>query len=373
MKLDCNRALLAAACSAASSVIPNKPIQPLLGNILLTVTDGTATLTATDSEVTLVHSVSDVTADGDGKLLLPAKRVSEILKEMRDERVNVVTDKNTIRLRGDFSEFKLPIADPAEFPSNPIFVPERCIEVSGSMLRTMIRRTVFATDPDSGRYALGGVLFDASDIKSVLRLAATDGRRMSVISAPFTQKGDWSAGAVKSVIPPKALSLLGKTVPESNELVSVALLEASAIFATEKTKIWTRLVEGRFPAYLDVIPKAFDLSIDLLAGGLHSIVRQAVILTSEESRGVDFEFSKGKLTLRSQAADVGASEIKMPVSYDGDEVSIRLDPRFVSDFINCLAPETSVTLRMTDEDNPLTLSTPDGSMYLIVPIVRENS
>lgn len=368
MKLDCNRALLAAACSAASSVIPNKPIQPLLGNILLTVTEGTATLTATDSEVTLVHSVSDVTADGDGKLLLPAKRVSEILKEMRDERVNVVTDKNTIRLRGDFSEFKLPIADPAEFPSNPIFVPERCIEVSGSMLRTMIRRTVFATDPDSGRYALGGVLFDVSD---VLRLAATDGRRMSVISAPCTKKGYWTAGSVKSVVPPKALSLLGKTVPESNELVSVALLETSAIFATEKTKIWTRLVEGRFPAYLDVIPKEFDLSIDLLAGGLHSIVRQAVILTSEESRGVDFEFSKGKLTLRSQAADVGASEIKMPVSYEGDEVSIRLDPRFVSDFINCLAPETSVTLRMTDEDNPMTLATSDGSLYLIVPIVRE--
>jgi DNA polymerase-3 subunit beta len=143
------------------------------------------------------------------------------------------------------------------------------------------------------------------------------------------------------------------------------------LFKTANATIFSRLVEGRFPRYQDVIPKSHEIAVELMAGQFHSVVRQAQIVTNEESRGVDFTFGDGLLVLTSQAADVGTSRVEMPISYTGPNLVIRFDPRFISDFLKVLAPETQVNFKLSTDEDPGVLSTEDGYTYVIMPLSRE--
>ncbi len=369
MKLVCNRAALTVAFGAVTAVVPSRGPKPILQNAKLLVQAGKATLIGTDSEIAIQHEVRDVECSGNCEVLLPTKRVNDILRELRDEKVTLFIEENAIRLCGDRSEFKLPVADPAEYPPVASFDDADYFTVPGKTLKSMIRRTVFATDPESARYALGGVLFDFSD---KLTLVATDSRRLATVTAVFDKQGNPKIAENSIVVPSKAMNLLERTIPDTDDLVQISVKSGNEVmFRTANATIFSRLVEGRFPRYQDVIPKGHIVSIDLVAGAFHSAVRQALIVTNEESRGVDFGFSTGTLTLSSEAADVGNSRIEVPISYDAEDLIIRLDPRFISDFLKVLPAETTVTLRLSTGEDPATFLTDDGYTYVIMPLSRE--
>ena len=168
------------------------------------------------------------------------------------------------------------------------------------------------------------------------------------------------------------MSLLERTIPDSDDPVHIAIHHPNdVLFKTANATIFSRLVEGRFPRYQDVIPRSHEVAIELLAGQFHAVVRQAQIVTNEESRGVDFKFGDGTLILSSQAADVGSSRVEMPISYSGAELLIRFDPRFISDFLKVLAPETQVSLKLSTDEDPGVLTTEDGYTYVIMPLSRD--
>jgi DNA polymerase-3 subunit beta len=140
---------------------------------------------------------------------------------------------------------------------------------------------------------------------------------------------------------------------------------------TANSTIYSRLVEGRFPRYQDVIPSSSSISVDLTTGPFYSAVRQAQIVTSEESRGVDFTFSNGLLTLKSASAEVGESKVELPISYDAADLTITFDPRYVAEFLRVLEPERSIKLELTDGESAAVLRTEDGYLYIIMPLSRD--
>ena len=114
-----------------------------------------------------------------------------------------------------------------------------------------------------------------------------------------------------------------------------------------------------------------SLKLELTVGPLYAAVRQAAIVTSEESRGIDFTFGEGTLVLAGQTAEVGQSRVELPISYDGKPISITLDPRFVIDFLKVLEPEKSFTLDLQDSDAAAVCTTDDGYGYVIMPLARD--
>jgi DNA polymerase III subunit beta len=132
-----------------------------------------------------------------------------------------------------------------------------------------------------------------------------------------------------------------------------------------------RLVEGRFPKYQDVIPRDFNTSIELVASPLLSAVRQAMIVTNEESRGVDFTFADGTLTLTSVGQDVGSSKIQIPIGYDGEPIVITFDPKFVQDFLRVLEPASPLTLNLIDGNSAAVFRAEENYTYVVMPLSRE--
>jgi len=369
MKLTCSCAKLAHAFQTVSGVVPTRTPKEILKNVKLDVAENSIAVIGTDQEVGMRYVINDVDASEAGSVLLPATRVIAILRELRDETVMFETAGDTVRIKSGQSEFQLPMEDPAEFPSIAEFDAENYLIVEAATIRQMIRRTIFATDTESTRYALGGILVETDG--EHLKLVATDSRRLALTTAGCSVHGESALPENPPVIPAKAMSMIERSLSDEDTEVHIAFRANDILIRSGASTIYSRLVEGRFPKYDAVIPKEASSTLEVLVDPFYSAVRQAQIVTDQETRGVDFNFSPGLLSLDSRASTVGQSRIEMLISYDGPEISITFDPRFVGEFLRVLEPEKQVTVELTDAESAAALKTDDGYTYVIMPLSRD--
>ncbi|RLS37399.1 MAG: DNA polymerase III subunit beta [Planctomycetota bacterium] len=369
MNLICSRQLLATALATVSGVLPTRTTKEILKNIKLTVADGVATLIGTDQEVGIRYQMPEVKSNSTGEVLLPTQRVTAILRELQDPEVTIDVTDRSLTIKSGQSEFKLSVEDPAEFPEVTAFKEKDYHILVGSVLKQGIQRTIFSTDVESTRYALGGVLMEMR--KDSVTLAATDSRRLAVYTAAASAHGSVSEEVVAPVIPAKAMQLIERSIQSGDQEVHIALHANDVLVRSGNSTIYARLVEGRFPRYQDVIPDETTRTISFVVGPFLSAVRQAMIVTNEDSKGVDFSFDSGALTLKSSASDVGTSSIQLPISLEGDDISVTFDPKFVADFLKVLDPSSQVTLKMVDENSAAVFKADDNYTYVVMPLARD--
>ena len=368
MKLHCHRASLQTAFQIVSGVVPSRTPKEILKNVKLEVAGGTATLIGTDQEVGIRYQIPGVETDSAGETLLPTNRVMSILRELTDESVDFEISEDRVEIRSGHSEFQLSAEDPAEFPPVAEFNETNYHVVPGHVFREAIRRTIFATDVESTRYALGGILLELGS--DSVALVATDSRRLALQKAPCKSEGTTEDENSTPVVPRTAMSLIEKSIDDDGDVL-VAVHQNDVVVKSGNSTIYSRLVEGRFPRYGDVIPSDSNHVIDLVVGPFYSAVRQAQILTNEDSRGVDFHFAEGTLTLKSEASDVGSSKIELPISYDGEPLTIKFDPRYIAEFLRNFEPEKQVSLHLIDSESAAVFRTDDNYTYVIMPLSRE--
>jgi DNA polymerase-3 subunit beta len=179
-----------------------------------------------------------------------------------------------------------------------------------------------------------------------------------------TPEGNW-------LLPPKALQLLLRVLADPEEEVGFVLRDNEALFRTGKVVIYTRLVEGRFPKYQDVFPPEVKYQIPLPVGPFYGVVRQARILTNDESKGVDFRFADGELRLESRASQLGQSEVRMPIGYGGDSIDVTYDPQLLVDALKVLDPSEEISLEMADSRRASVFRTRDDYSYVVMPLMRD--
>src|SRR5262249_8008267 len=234
--------------------------------------------------------------------------------------------------------------------------------VSAADLKKLIRRTIFATDVESTRYALGGVLVELTP--ESITMVGTDGRRLARMSAPAEMEGDQALPTGTPVIPVKTLKLIERNLSDDDPPVHLSIQSGTAAFIrSESAVIYSRLVEGRFPRYQDVFPSTVEVKIPLESGPLLLAVEQASIVTSDESRGCDFAFSSETLKLSSQSADVGSSHVELPIAYQGKTVEITFDPRYLTDALKNLDPAAPITAELIDSKSAAVFKTDDRYTY----------
>jgi DNA polymerase-3 subunit beta len=302
-----------------------------------------------------------------GSIVLPISRFGSILRESSDEKLSLESDGQKTLVRGQRSEFRLPSENPDEFPAVTAFEEEKYHELPARFFREVVRRTIFATESESSRYALGGVLLEltAGEITAV----ATDGRRLARQEGPAKSVGGHETGNTTTIIPTRAMQLLERALVDSEENIQLSARENDVLVRSGRTTVYSRLVEGRYPRWRDVFPRREGtIKIELAVGPFHAAVRQAAIVTSEERRGVEFRFGEGKVLLRGHGAELGESHVELPIAYDGPEIPITLDPRYVSDFLRVLDPERTFVMELRDAETAAVCSTDDGYGYVIMPL-----
>jgi DNA polymerase-3 subunit beta len=369
MQLTCQRASLTSAFQTVAGVAPARTTKDILKNVKLLVAGGKATLIGTDSEIGMRCDVADVEADSSGEALLPTARVLSVLRELSDDVVKLEITSDAIWIRCGYSEFRLSAEDPADFPPVATFGDEEFFVLPVATLRQLIRRTIFATDTESTRYALGGVQIELTHDRATF--AATDSRRLAVVSGECKTVGSPVSLTVPPVIPSKAMTLIERSLTDANADVHIAIHPNDIAVRCGGTTITSQLVQGRFPDWRKVVPTTFASKIDMVVAPFHAAVRQAMIVTNEESRGVDFVFTKGTLKLNSQAADIGQSKIELPIPYEGEDVKITFDPRYVADFLKALESGSQFRFQLISHEDPAVLTTDDHYTYVIMPLSRD--
>jgi len=369
MELKFKRDVLLSALQTVAGVIPTRTPKDILKNTKLVVENNSAVLMGTDAEIGMRYEISEVETGSTGEVLLPTSRLIAILREVTSDEIVLDVNESLVEITAGDSQFKLPAADPREFPDVSSFDAEQCYVVSGHALRQAIRRVVFAADDESTRYALGGIYMEISPTQLIL--AATDSRRLAVVEIPAGVRGDVDQ-TISLVLPRKAMTLLERSIEGDESEILIAPSENEVLAKSGHSTLFTRLVEGRFPNFRDVLPSETPNRVELIAGPFHNLVRQSQIVTSDESRGVDFIYSNGLVTLVSQAADVGESKVQLPVGYEGEEIGIMFDPRFVSEFLRVLEPETTIELGLTGGEDPAVFRCGEEYKYVIMPLARES-
>ena len=375
MKIRCHRPALAAAFQVVSGVVPARTPKEILKNVKLSFGDRSlskdhaAVLIGTDQEIGIRYELPDVESEASGEILLPTARFASILREVHDDHITIEVTEDSICIQAGPSEFRLGVIDPTEFPAVAGFDDQDYISVPAADLKQMIRRATFATDVESHRYALGGVLLDRQG--DVLTMAATDSRRLAVVKSACTVHGAAEVTNADPVIPSKALTLVERSLADDTDDAMIALHANDAVIQCGNSTIYSRLVEGKFPRYRDVIPQDPPISIELVTTPFYSAIRQSQIVTSDESRGVDFAFTEGLLTLNSRSPEVGQSKIEMPVGFNAEALTITFDPRYVAEFLRVLDAEVQLEMQLTDSESAVVFRAGEDCTYVVMPLSQD--
>ncbi len=375
MKIVCHREGLLEACQLVGAAVAPRSVNEVLHNIKLTVGEDRCTLMATDEEVGISMNIKSIQEiDDPGEALLPSSRVLSILREMTDDEITIEADPNSCSLRGDKSEFEMMGQDPSIFPAIPTFDGEQYHQMSAGVLRNMIRRTSFAVSTqDQTKYAaMTGLLWEFEE--DVARLVATDGRRLALCEGPAVPHGGHSTKDKIPAVPLKAMTLLEKNLQDPEEAVRIAIRTNDILIKTERATIYSRLVEGRFPNYSQVIPKNHLVRLDVDIPAFFSAVRQAAIMTDEESQAVTFAFRDNKLTLQARGVAAGRSKVELDIEYDFEPVEISFNPKYLVEMLRVVSEEDEMTLDLVDGRTAAVFRKADNTYtYVVVPLVPNAS
>lgn len=369
MKIRINRESFLRVFQIAAAVAPARSPKTILQNVKLEVSKTEGILTATDTEVGVRLNVPDLEVESAGSAVVPVSRLSMILRESNDDVLVIDADADRTLITGANSRFELQAQNPDEFPQVASFDDQDYYEINAGVLKELIKRTLFATDSESSRYALGGVLLEMDD--KTITAVGTDGRRLAKMQGVLKKVGNPQAAST-TIVPSRSMQLMERILPDGDVPVQLSARPNDLLMKEPHGIFYTRLVEGRFPKWRDVLPKREQTNrIDIPVGPMYSALRQAAIVSSEESRGIDFTFKDGSLVLSNSTAEVGQSRIEMPVPFDKDEMTITLDHRYVADFLKVLQPDKVFTLDVENGEAAAYCETDDNYGYVIMPLAKD--
>ncbi|MBN2209914.1 MAG: DNA polymerase III subunit beta [Sedimentisphaerales bacterium] len=363
MKVKCNRIALHEALQLAASIVPSRTPKAILQCAKLQTIDNQLVVTATDNEITINYHVRQVESVQEGASVVPADRLTSILRESNDDVVHLEVENAICQVIGKDSRFRIYGHDPDDYPVTDMDIKDGGFKVKAGELRRIIGQVVFAAARESTRYAINGIFWEPQGKK--LRLVATDGRRLAHV------EGDLVSGAKEdaksAIVPVKTMQLIERMLHDAEETVEIVLGENQLKAVTAQAEMTSNLVQGRFPKYSDVIPTGSDRKITVNAAALQSAVKRAALLINEQSRGVKMTFADETLTLSSSTPEAGDAEIRMPVEYKGEEFSIGFNPNYILEMLRVVEEEETVW-EFTESSKPGLIRVGRHFLYVIMPV-----
>lgn len=366
MNLTIAKEQLLAGLQSVQNVVSTRTTLPVLSNVLLRAEQDRLVLTATDLDVTISCAVT-ATIKRPGSTTIPVKKIFSIVRELSVAEIELETDdKNVTSVRAGASFFKIRGLGPEEFPAMPKFAEDRKVELPQEKMRTMLKRTSFATSSDESRYVLNGIFFSLKEQK--LTLVATDGRRLAMAEeeADVSERsqGDF-------IVPSKTVTELGRLLSDKGQ-VQLLVGENQACFNLSDEKgtgvtIITKLIEGNYPNYRQVIPGEAKERIAIGREELLHALRRAEIMTSEKQNSVKLAFTKNNLAITANSPDIGEAQESLAINYKGRDVSIAFNPGYLLDPLTALAND-EVFLELIDELSPGVLKINGPFLYVVMPM-----
>jgi DNA polymerase-3 subunit beta len=368
MRFTCERDDLYKAVQSISGVVASKGVHPVYESVQITADSESLTLQATDLEIGMKYRVpvSDaLRVEQPGTAVVPAQRLGAICRELAKGEVIFTWDaeRRESSLQAGRGHFKLQGPSPEDFPEIPEVGGVEEVSIPAGELRQMIKRTAFAAAKERMRYALNGLLLQVEGTS--LELVATDGRRL----ARDVGKCENPAGvSMKAIVPTKGLQQLDRALGDPAAPVFISVGNNHFRGRTNGVTVVSRLVEGTFPGYRDVIPASCSHHADIPRGDFHASLRRASLVTSRDAQCVRLRFHPEGLTVSARSAE-GSAEETLVCEYAGEEELLGFNPDFL---LEALAVLTGDALRFEWNGRASPGKVTEGSYtYVVMPVSIE--
>ena len=361
MKLSVSKEKLLQGLQTVQNVVSTRTTLPILSNVLLEAADGQLRLTTTDLDVGIRGGI-EAAIEKPGAATLPARRLFTIVRELPSAEILLEVDsKSVASIRCGPSFFKILGLPQEEFPPLPSFEGAKTFTLRQKDLKDGLRKTAYAISTDETRYVLNGILFSFKDNK--LTLVATDGRRLALvdIELEFPRSHE-----LDLILPTKAVTELARLVSEEGD-VKMSVSENQVAFEVGGTLLVSKLIEGNYPNYRQVIPPEAKERITLERESFLNTVHRVSLLSSEKSNSVKLVFSKNNIDIIANTPEVGEARESLPVAYKGREFSVAFNPEFLMAPLRNL-PNEEVFLDLIDEMSPGVIKVQSPFLYVLMPM-----
>ena len=353
MKLRMGRVELLTGLQRVQGVVEKRNTMPILSNILIEAKQEGVEIVATDLEVGM-RGLYKATVEKAGGVTVSARKLYEIIKELTVSEIEIVSGENNwTTIQAGKSQFKIVGLPSTDYPALPAIEREGLIPLAGAGFLELIRKTIFAAGDNDARYILNGLLVTliTSEKKMILRLVGTDGHRLAVAEQELGKAGAKGAPQeIKAIIPKKAAQEMQRLLEEGGEGEPlIGFTKNLMIFRKSGLLLTSRLMEGNYPNYQQVVPKETGRKIGVNRNELESALRRVSVLSRDKASAVKVSFTTGQMTLFSSSPDFGEATEELAAQYEGEALNTGFNARYLLDVLGVMDGET-ISLQM---DNPL--------------------
>ena len=366
MRISIKKDVLLKALQKVCNIIGSRTTLPILANVLIeTGEDGKLTLTTTDLELRISTRVEADIQEA-GSTTIPAKRLLGLVSKFKNEDVLIETNENHhSKITCGTAEFMLLGLDPRDFPAPVAFEPQRKLKLKQADFSRIIDRISYAASFDDARKFLHGILLSVKE--GNLTAVATDGKRLALVEKLLDEAPEGSDGDIIITIKAAAEA---KRVMEKEGDIFIEIGNNQVIFHIGDTVITSKLIEGAYPQYRQVIPTAFSKQVELPCRAFVDALEIVSIPLFDSSAYVKLTFSANQLKFEANSINIGEGHETIPVEYGFEDVSVSFNPQFLADPFKRLDVE-KVTMKMNDAMSPIAIKSNDGFLYVIMPM-RKN-
>jgi DNA polymerase-3 subunit beta len=346
----------------AQGIVDRKTTMPILANVLLSAAkDGRLRVTAFDLDIGVV-SEHPAEVVKEGEITLQARTLFDIVKNLPEATLTLRKQENHyVELTCGSASFRIVGMNADQFPPLPKEEKAALAKIDGRALLALIEKTSFAISSDETRYVLNGVYLESAGAGA--RMVATDGHRLALAEAALGEGFKLKRGVI---VPRKALFELKRLLEEAPDAeVHLGFAEASGIFRKPGLSMVMRLIDGQFPEYQQVIPKAAERSLIFPKGQLLETLKRVSLLSAEKAHAVKLQLAEGALKITSQNPELGEAREELPVEYAGKPLSIGFNARYLIDGLTALEGE-QVKLELGDDSSPGVLRPVAGNAFTAV-------
>jgi len=362
MHFKVTKEALVESLQRVQAIVNPRTTLPILSNVLVKAESGVLRLTTTDLEVS-VQTIADAEIEAAGATTLPARKLFSIVRELPSREIEISVDENNAaEIKCGNAFFKLVGMAEDDFPPLPVFEGGRTFTLDQGVFKDILHKTSYAASNDETRYVLNGVLLSFQEDK--LTVVSTDGRRLALVEQEL-EFPDESAGDM--ILPSKTVGELLKTLGDEGELV-IRATDTQISFEFERILIVSKLIEGSYPNFRQVIPASCDERITVEREGLLNAVRRVALMTAaDQSNSIKMTFGNNQLEITAVTPDVGEAREKLPVKYAGKEINIAFNPEFMMSPLRNLDTD-EVYLEVSDELSPGVVKTTEPFLYVLMPM-----
>jgi DNA polymerase-3 subunit beta len=359
MKFTISQEEFLRALGAVSGVVPSRTTLPILSDVLIETTEDGITLSATDLDLSVMVRAK-ASLKSAGAVTLPARRLNELIRELPPSPVHVESVGEKVAVECEKTKFRFFGHPKADFPTFPVLSFEKALEIPRGLFVRLVHHTSYAASTEDTRPILNGVLWEVQEAQ--MRMVATNGHRL----ATFTAQRPDSGAAVSSVIlSPKALTYAAR-VFEGEETLQVAFGENQAGIQAGGGTLYTRLIEGPYPNYQQVIPRDNDKTVIADRDALTRALRRMSVVASDQTHRVKLSFKDGEMALFVSTPDVGEASEKMAIEYRGEPLEIGFNASYLLEVLKYLdGDQIRLTFKSPERAALLTpAQAQDGEEYL---------